>query len=239
MARQLWGGAAPSVRRGAHRYRRPISRAVGVCIVFVGSIHAGGAKADLPVRIAVDWEKLGVLLQRDDAEPPSGRRSETDHYQRPSTARSLFDAATGSGRWSLIARDWNASRPIMGPSTAIDEVKTWRSRRMVLMRIKLTEGPLAPFAQIGLGEWRIDPDAPSLPHVSLTAGQIGIGLGYALASTISIVVEADCTALESGPGDTASSQTSDPLDIPHSSQRERWVRPSVLWGSLFAARLRF
>lgn len=239
MARQRWGGAAPSVRRGAQRCRCPISRAVGVCIVFVGSIHAGGAAADLPIRIAVDWEKLGVLLQRDDAEPASGRRSEADRNQRPATARSLLDAATRSAQWSLIARDWNESRPLMGPSTAIDEVKTWRSRRMVLMRVKLTAGPLAPFAQIGLGEWRIDPDAPSLPHVSLTAGQIGIGLGYALASTISIVVQADCTALESGPGDTASSPTSGPLDVPHSSQQEKWAHPSLLWGSMFAARLRF
>jgi hypothetical protein len=227
------------MRRGAHCYSRPISRAIGVCIVFVGSLYAGGAAADLPIRIAVDWEKLGVLLQRDDAEPPSGRRTETYRDRRPSTARSLLDAATGSGRWSLIARDWNESRPLMGPSTAIDEVKTWRSRRMVLMRVKLTVGPLAPFAQIGLGEWRIDPDAPSLPHVSLTAGQMGIGLAYALASTISIVVQADCTVLESGPGDTSRSPTGDPLEIPHSPPREKWVHPSVLWGSLFAARLRF
>jgi hypothetical protein len=75
--------------------------------------------------------------------------------------------------------------------------------------------------------------------VSLTAGQVGIGLSYAVASTISIAVQADCTALESGPGSSTNTQAFDHLDLPPSSQGSKWVHPSLLWGSLFAARVRF
>lgn len=241
MTRQL--GRAAARKRVRHqcpsRYKRLLSRAAGVCIVLVGCLRAGRAAADLPFRLAVDWEKLGVLLQREDAEPRYDGRPAAGRSQHQRTARSLLDAASASDRWSLIARDWNEARPLVGPPTASDEVKTWRSRRMVLMRVKPTRGPLAPFAQIGLGQWRIDPNAPTSPHVSLTAGQLGIGIAYALGSSVSIVVQADCTLLEPGPVYGAYAQTSDHLEIRRSLQGSDWVHPSVLWGSLFAARLRF
>ncbi len=215
---------------------------LGALAALAASLLAGGAGADGTVRLAVEWDKLAAMLHRDEglARPswrpdPDRAISETPRAGTPS----LFDGLQGRGRWSLVARDWEGARPLMGHLTPTDEVRNGRTKRMVLLRGRLLEGPLTPFAQVGLGQWRIDPDTPNLPHDAVPAGQVGVGAEYALASWLTIAFEADCTLLD--PGHLVSA---DPLRIERTGAQilprdVRWVHPPALWTSFLAARARF
>jgi hypothetical protein len=205
-------------------------------VAFAGLLVASRAAADGRIRLAVEWEKLGALLHAEEVPALPSWRPEADRRVVHTEPRSLLDGAHGQARWSLVARDWDAARLLMGRLAATDEVKRGRSKRMVLLRARLTEGPLAPFAQLGLGQWRIDPDTPAMPHDAVIAGQLGVGLEYSFTNWASIAAEADCTLLDPG-----RLEPSDPRapPVPVPAPGGRWMHPPALWGSFLAARARF
>jgi hypothetical protein len=127
----------------------------------------------------------------------------------------------------------------MGRLAPTDEVKRGRSRRMVLLRGPLADGPVAPFAQVGLGQWRIDPDMPAMPHDAVFAGQVGAGVELALASWVSIALEVDCTLLNPGRLETPYAEPPALLGSDVRPRDARWVHPPTLWGSFVAASARF
>jgi hypothetical protein len=204
-------------------------------VALAAALLTQRAVADPGIRIAVEWDKLGELLHRDDGSSSSGQ-PDADRLTpaKPSAqAHSVLDGIQGPGRWSLVARDWEAARLLMGHLAPTDEVKRGRSKRMVLLRGRFVDGPVAPFAQLGLGQWRIDPDTPAMPHDAL------LGAELALASWVSLALEADCTWLNPGRLDTSvfpAREVPDSQFLPHDV---RWVHPPTLWGGFLAARARF
>jgi hypothetical protein len=216
---------------------------VGVCVALACALRAGEAVAEGPIRLAVDWEKLGVLLHPEDATPPPSWRPDADRAVLKAAAHaeshSLFDGALGPGRWSLVARDWEEARLLMGRLAATDEVKRGRSKRMILLRGRLVDGPITPFAQLGLGQWRFDPDMPGMPHNALIAGQLGVGIEYVVASWVSIALEADCTLLDPVRLEASNPQPREEPDPEPRWRDDRWVHPPALWGSFLAAYARF
>jgi hypothetical protein len=222
--------------------RRARCRVLAACAAVAASLLASRAGADGTVRLAVEWEKLAALLHRDEGTTRPSWRPDRDRAI-PETPRagapSLFDGLQGRGRWSLVARDWEASRPLMGRLGPTDEVRSGRTKRMVLLRARLLEGPITPFAQFGLGQWRIDPDMPAKPHDSAPAGQLGVGVEYALASWVSMAVEADCTLLGPDHLDPADPLRLERTGAPIVPRDVRWVHPPALWGGFLAARARF
>ncbi len=211
--------------------------AVAACLL------AGRAGAEGTVRLAVEWDKLASLLHGGNAAPQPSWRPDQDRAipQAPrAQATALFEGLQGRGRWSLVARDWEASRSLMGRLGPTDQVRPGRSKRMVLLRGRLLDGPISPFAQLGIGQWRIDPDIPAMPHDSVLAGQIGVGVEHALASWVALAFEADCTLLDPAHLD----DPPDPLRLerPGAGLHPRdisWVHPPALWGGFLAARARF
>jgi hypothetical protein len=235
--RRLLGAARPPDR---HR-----CRALGLCALcaaLVGSLLPNRAAADGRIRLSVEWDKLGDLLRRPEVESspswrPDAERSVVQAVRDAS--HSLLEGGPTAGRWSLVGRDWDAARALMGRTTATDEVQRGRSKRMVLLRGRLIDGPVTPFAQLGLGQWRIDPDTPSRPHESLVAGQLGVGIEYAIAGWASVALEADCTLLDPGRLQPSYPQALEPPGAPLLPRDVRWMHPPALWGSFLAARARF
>jgi hypothetical protein len=215
---------------------------LGASAALAASLLTARAGAGGTVRLAVEWDKLAALLGRDaEGTQPSWRPDADRVIARAPRVEtpSLLEGLQGRGRWSLVARDWEAARPLLGRLGPTDEVRSGRTRRMVLLRARLLDGPVTPFAQMGLGQWRIDPDTPAMPHDSVPAGQVGVGMEYALASWVALAFEADCTLL-----DPAHVDPPDPLRLERTGAQllprdVRWVRPPVLWGSFIAARARF
>ena len=97
-----------------------------------------------------------------------------------------------------------------------------RSSRMVVTRFRLADGRIAPFAHVGLGQWRVDTDLmPVLPNDIELATQVGGGFEIALSRRATLAVEADDTILMRA--------THEPQTIPG---------PHV-WGTFLAARACF
>jgi hypothetical protein len=233
MALGRWAGAMWTRLRRSPGWRPPRCRSscfLGACLVLAASILPRRAVAASGIRLAVEWDKLGELLRRQDVSL-SAWRPDADHV--------VPDGTHGPGRWSLVARDWEAARLLMGRLAPTDEVKRGRSKRMVLLRGAFADGPVAPFAQLGLGQWRIDPDTPAMPHDAVLAGQVGAGVELAVASWVSVALEADCTFLDPGRLGTPEFQPREVLDSQFRPHELRWVHPSALWGSFIAARARF
>jgi hypothetical protein len=121
---------------------------------------------------------------------------------------------------------------------------------MVILRERLLEGPLVPFLQLGLGQWRVDPDTPLVPHEVLLAGQLGAGLELTLAEGpwggVAMALEADCTVLHP---DRPSATSSAGLDRPSAGAPgaspganlppPQWVHAPASWGSFMALRAAF
>jgi hypothetical protein len=123
-----------------------------------------------------------------------------------------------------VARDWGASQLLVGNLTVTDQLRLTRSSRMVVSRVRLAEGRLVPFAQLGIGEWRVDRTlVPALPLNQQFAMQAGAGFELTVAPSVVVALEADWTLLMND-------------DI--TSQSQTIARPN-LWGSLLAARARF
>jgi hypothetical protein len=133
----------------------------------------------------------------------------------------FLDSFQRAAHLSVIARDWDAAQLLVGHLAPIDEVLRERSKRMLLMRRRLADGPLVPFLQLGLGQWRVDPDMPAIPHDVVLAGQLGGGAELRLTRWSSIAAEAECTVINPARSDAL------------------WIRTSAIWGSFLAARVKF
>jgi len=185
------------------------SRLVAAAVALATAVVCQPARADDALRLSVDWGKLGDVL-RDGAarllhhgggraeRPAGGRpgpRSRAEAMlpsQPPPDAKWLGD----SPQVSLVARDWGASQLLVGQLTLTDQLRVSRSIRMVVSRVRLAHGRLAPFAQLGLGQWRVDNDLlPLLPHDIEPAGQAGGGFEIAVARAAALAVEVDYTVL--------------------------------------------
>ena len=69
------------------------------------------------------------------------------------------------------------------------------SNRLLLARVAAPTR-LAPFAQVGAGEWRIDPVMfPAFPRYGAFCGQLGAGVELAVTKRLSVAGEAEYTFL--------------------------------------------
>ena len=232
--------AEPAMRRRARAllhqerpaaYRRPTHlTAWQSCRLAIAAAGALAAMLTSPPahagdpRLSTEWNRLAAALLT-----PLNAPDLVQHTPPPDPAAETL-APPAPPRWlgvaprlSLVARDWAESRRLYGDLVLTDELRTTRSSRMVVGRVRLAEGLVAPFAQLGLGEWRVDTTLlPSLPHERELAAQAGIGFEIALAHDTTIALEADWTLLH----------PSDPNDI------LAQMHPA-LWGSSVALRTRF
>jgi hypothetical protein len=79
-------------------------------------------------------------------------------------------------RAAVLVRDWRGSVRAFGPTTVTDDLRPSASYRMVLLRAS-SSGRLSGYAQLGAGQWRLDPVLfPAMRCGERLAGQIGGGL---------------------------------------------------------------
>jgi hypothetical protein len=197
--------------------------AVATALALGLALAAPAARADGSPRLSVDWGKLGAVL----SQGPSLLPLEHDvaRAERGDRGESTDPPFVGMvPRMSLVARDWGSSQLLVGNLTLTDQLRLTRSSRMVVSRVRLAEGRLVPFAQLGIGEWRVDRSlVPALPLNQQLAAQAGAGFELAVTPSVVIALEADWTLL---------------WDDDITSQPQTIARPN-LWGSLLAARARF
>jgi hypothetical protein len=171
-------------------------------LALAGWLAAGAAHADAALRLSVDWSKLeSVLREGPDAFLPRESWTPAQDFGR-ATDRSL-GASVSEPKWfglsphvSLIARDWGGAQLLLGHLALTDQLRLSRSSRMVVTRVRLADGRFAPFAHVGLGQWRVDTDLmPVLPRDVELATQVGGGFELAFTRRATLAIEADHTIL--------------------------------------------
>lgn len=154
---------------------------------------AGTAEASEP-RLSIQWERLADVLQ---SGTQALARGQAPVLVRPeSTSGEDERFVDMAPRLTLVARDWSGAQLVSGRLALTDQIRLIRSSRMVLSRLRLGSGRLAPFAQVGVGQWRIDGDLlPGMPHDMETAAQLGAGFELKVRPRAVIAVEVDDTVL--------------------------------------------
>jgi hypothetical protein len=117
---------------------------------------------------------------------------------QPATTGVLGNAWFGvAPQVSFVARDWGGALSIAGgPLAVTDAIRVSRSSRMVMSRIRLGEGRVVPFGQLGLGQWRVDTDfVPHLPRNVEVAAQFGAGVEARISTAWAVALETDLTVL--------------------------------------------
>ncbi len=126
-------------------------------------------------------------------------------------------------RLSLVARDWESSRSILGDAALLDDLRPGRSSRMVISRVRIVQEGIAPFAQLGFGQWRVDASLfPSFPREMDLAALGGVGVEAKLNHRMTAAFETDCTVLQAGQSPGLIAQTH-----------------PLLWAGYLAIRTRF
>ena len=132
---------------------------------------------------------------------PSGATPAPVEAQKPVTLPPLVDFLP---RASIVARDWQGSMRVAGARTLLlDDLRPSGSMRMVTVRLA-SDARLAPFVQVGAGQWRIDPAMfPHMPRLTSYAGQAAAGFELRAAERLTIGGEAQYNILyreENGEG---------------------------------------
>lgn len=189
-----------------------------VIIALVALTTSGAAKADGTEGGGnVDWKRvlveLDVLARRGVdlfetqrcAEVLSGNgggcfvqnvalRERTLDPNPQSAGNAWFGVAP---RVSLVARGWGSAFKVAGDRLAlVDAMRLTSSTRMVMTRVRISDRRFTPFTQIGLGQWRMDPNLlPLAPRNPEIAAQLGGGFELAVLHNWQIAVETSATVI--------------------------------------------
>jgi len=97
---------------------------------------------------------------------------------------------------SLVARDWSGAQLLVGHLMLTDELRLNRSCRMILSRVRFVDGRIAPFAQAGFGQWRVDTDLMPIMRADVEiAAQLGGGFELTIDEHTAFALETDYTIL--------------------------------------------
>ncbi|HXN33039.1 MAG TPA: hypothetical protein VN894_14310 [Polyangiaceae bacterium] len=173
-----------------------ISRAAVGAIMLAPSLAVGQAQASDGLRLSVDWAKLADVLN-------DGATFLPHESPRRGVEKKVRSAWTPEPPWfglsphlSLVARDWSGAQLLVGHLMLTDELRLSRSCRMILSRVRIIDGRIAPFAQVGFGQWRVDTDLmPIIPADVEIAAQVGGGFELTLDAHAAIALETDYTIL--------------------------------------------
>lgn len=114
------------------------------------------------------------------------------------TAQTAGNAWFGvAPRVSLVARDWGSAFKVAGDRLAlVDAMRLTSSTRMVMTRVRLSDRRFTPFLQLGLGQWRMDPNLlPLAPRNPEIAAQMGGGFELAILHNWQVAVETSATVI--------------------------------------------
>lgn len=124
---------------------------------------------------------------------------------RPARVQTTTDWFGFAPRTSLVVRDWGGTFRVAGDRLGmVDALRLTSSTRMILTRVRLSDSRIAPFAQIGVGQWRTDPYIlPLTARYTEIAGQAAAGVEMRLVGTWQVALESAMTVLHRERGDLA------------------------------------
>jgi hypothetical protein len=99
--------------------------------------------------------------------------------------------------FSFVARDWREAYSITdGHPLVFDRVRLVRTSRMAVSRLSLTQGRIVPFAEVSVGQWRLDPDLmPTMPRDTELAAQLAVGFEVRIAPACAVAWNLERTSI--------------------------------------------
>ncbi len=168
--------------------------ALAALVGLAAALAAPCARAEQTLRLRLDWSEVAEAVRSGGALLLTEQRWRSEAPEAP--ARGPDGTVPLVARTTLVARDWGGATLLWGSASPTDQFRLSRSTRMILGRLRVPIGRFTPFAQVGLGQWRIDPDLfPACRRDIESAGQLGGGLEVALARSAVVAFEADYTIL--------------------------------------------
>lgn len=195
-------------------------------LTFAGAVLAtlfasSAGRADSTPR-GTEWGKLlsdmstvmrrGALVLDSPRCAQSGCQTDTnataalpERSARQANVQTTTDWFGFAPRTSLVVRDWGGTFRVAGDRLGmVDALRLTSSTRMVLTRVRLSDSRIAPFVQIGVGQWRTDPFIlPLTARYTEIAGQAAAGVEMRLVGTWQVAVESAMTVLHRERGDLA------------------------------------
>jgi hypothetical protein len=179
---------------------------VFVSVALASMTHSVRARAADVAPSKVDWAGLFDWTTKQ----LMGASAESPHAS-PTTAEAAPDADSSVPRAqplvvlvpraAVLVRDWRGSMRLAGQTAVTDDLRPSASYRMAVTRIAAS-GRLAPYLQIGAGQWRLDPVLfPAQPSDEHIAGQLGGGIEYQAVARVRIAGEASYTFLYREPSE--------------------------------------
>ena len=211
----------------------------GAVIASMFASSTAMADANSSARGGVDWTRVlqdfdvvsrrGASVLDSPRCSPAGCQTDTNATAAAPERVVRFDVQDTANNWfgfkprvSLVARDWSSSFRVTGDRLAlVDAMRLTTSTRMVLARVRMTDARVAPFLQLGLGQWRTDPYIlPLTPRYEEIAAQAAAGVEVRVIGTWMVGLEQTVTVLHRERGDNS-------LPSAH------------MWSSTFASRVDF
>lgn len=187
---------------------------------------SGTARAEGDVKI--DWGRALVALDgyvRTGGEKPG--QTVAPRADKPSDDPFVMNGGNAwagvTPRVALVARDWATQTRLAGDRLSlVDAMRLSSSTRMVITRVRFGDARVRPFLQLGLGQWRTDPNLlPLTPRSTEIAGQAGGGIELLITRTWQLAAESSVTAL-------------------YREQRESDAIPQTrMWSATIASRIEF
>jgi hypothetical protein len=176
--------------------RQLSTKVASLLAVALLAISGRSSATGLAPRLHVDWGSLTRALEALHVEPLTSAES-------PSTPPRARVVTTEQGPWletptavlSVVARDWEgASHLAGGPLSSSDAIRVSKSARMLVGRVAADLGRVAPFAHLGVGQWRT-PDPHVIGPPTPYAAQVGVGVEVSLFEGCGLAVEYDWTGM--------------------------------------------
>lgn len=179
------------------------SKLVATALAAVAMFAAVPARADQQI----DWGKLLIevdhIVRTGTKETPQkaqankrfrGEKLELEDPNQGNLGNAWFGVAP---KVSLVARDWASSTHLAGDKLGLlDSYRLSASTRMVVGRVRFSGARIAPFMQLGFGQWRVDTRFnPLTPQEVEIAGQLGTGLELRMSRRWQIAAEFTATSL--------------------------------------------
>ena len=174
------------------------------CAALVTTLGVSSARADSG-HATIDWGQLLVDLDHyarhgaEQATPPTraSLNERTSQIYEHTAGTAWFGVAP---RVALVARDWGEAYRLAGDRLSlVDAMRLSSSTRMVLTRVRLSESGgtrVTPFAQLGAGQWRTDPNLlPLTPRSTEIAAQLGGGVEVHMTRAWQLACELSATLL--------------------------------------------
>jgi hypothetical protein len=156
---------------------------------------------------SVEWSKFyaaaeSVMRGKFVREEPTSRASQSSSDSGTSSQARTGAVGTSTNPWfgvdphvSVVARDWGEGFRLYGAPMALsDQLRLTRSSRMIMSRVRMGNGRIVPFMQLGMGQWRVDTSTlPAMHYDIQIASHAGWGIEAHLAKNFDLVAESSTT----------------------------------------------